>query len=230
MSYRIAVLGIAILSGLFVAAKSPISVANDSDDEGAYVQVGLASIERGERLHAEETAWGSKDNPLPALALVEELTRLYEVTKVAAARTQLLQILSEFEVSTRYGFSHDGMLVASITRMELMNSVFDDYTMFLVNVENRSGQDLPVDTWELQLGLKDEATVSLEALTKQHPLYSSLSRMEMSFRPPTTLRGGAIASFKIIASRPGLTPPKLAFFRLSPDSRQIVVKFYENLR
>jgi len=203
--------------------------APEPDLESAYVQVGLAALEDWQRQLGAPAVDAFTGLPQPPPGMVEELTRLYEVTKLPAARNRLVTVLNAFEVPTRYGFSHDGTLVASISRMELKREVFAAYSLFLVDIENRSGLPIPVREWELDLVKRDGSPAAIDRLTPAHPLYPALSRMVSGFSPPAVLRSGVINSFKIIVAHPQLTHRDLAYLRISFDGRRIVIKFYENL-
>lgn len=198
--------------------------------EDGYVQVSLAAIERWERLlYSGSAELNEVDTNALALSLLEDLTRLYEVTKLPAAREHILRLLRAYEVSTRYGFAADGSLAASIARLELKRPEFNDYSMFLVNVENRSGMDLQITDWRFAIATKDGATIMPDALAETHPLHMHLTRALAGFSPPETLKAGSTASFKLVFSRSGLTPAAMKYFRVDMDEMRVVVKFYENL-
>ncbi len=199
-------------------------------DEDSYIQVSLAAIERWERLlYTDSVELSEIDTDVLTLSLLEDLTRLYEVTKLPDARERILKLLRAYEVSTRYGFSGDGMLAASIARLELKRTEFWDYSIFLVNIENRSGVDIPVSDWRFTIVTKDDATILPDALNKTHPLYQRLRRALSGFSPPGMLRAGSTVSFKLVFSGSGLTPSTMKYFLVDLDEMRIVVKFYENL-
>jgi len=199
-------------------------------DEDSCVQVSLAAVERWERLLFNGSAgFNEVDTNALTFSLLEDLTRLYEVTKLPAAREHILRLLQTYEVSTRYGFSADGTLAASIALLELKRPVFKDYSVFLVNVENRSGVDLQITDWRLTIATKDGATIKPDALAETHPLYMHLKRGLAGFSPPEMLKAGSNVSFKLVFARSGLTPSAMKYFRVDMDEMRVVVKFYENL-
>jgi hypothetical protein len=201
-----------------------------TDDEDSYVQVSLAAIERWERLLYDESAdLRAVDANVTALSLLEDLTRLYEVTKLPAAREHILRLLNAYRLARRYGFSADGMLAASVVRLELKRSVFRPYSIFLINIENRSGVDLQISDWRFVLALTDERTLEPESLSEAHPLYPALQNQLGGFRPPGTLSAGRTASFKLVFGEEELTPEEVRYLRIDLDEYRIVVKFYEHL-
>ena len=199
-------------------------------DEDSYIQVSLAAIERWERLlYDGQGEYNEVDTNALTQSLLEDLTRLYEVTKLPEAREHILKLLRAYEVPTRYGFSADGSLAASITLLELKRPVFDGYSIFLVNLENRSGVNLHIASWRFALAAKDGTVLTPDALTETHPLHTHLKRTLAGFNPPEVLRAGSISSFKLVFARSKLTPAEMKYFRADFDEMRIVVKFYENL-
>jgi hypothetical protein len=221
-----------LITCIFLAygVHAPANPDTSTADEDSYVQVSLAAIERWERLlYDGSVEFNEVDTNALTHSLLEDLTRLYEVTKLPTARAHILKLLKAYEVSTRYGFSADGSLAASIARLELKNPVFDDYSLFLVNVENRSGVDLRIADWRFTLAVKDGAILIPDTLAETHPLHMHVKRGLAGFSPPETLKAGSTASLKLVFSRSGLTPSKMKYFRADLDDMRVVVKFYENL-
>jgi len=230
MCKKLATLTLIISIFFAYGAHALANPGTNTADEDSYVQVSLAAIERWERLLYDGSAeFNEVDTNALTLSLLEDLTRLYEVTKLPVAREHILKLLRAYEVPARYGFSADGSLAASIALLELKNPVFDDYSIFLVNLENRSGVDLRVANWRLTLATKDGAILTPDTLAETHPLYVHLKRGLAGFSPPEMLKAGSTASFKLVFSRSGLTPSAMKYFRADLDEMRVVVKFYENL-
>ncbi len=230
MRFRPAILAIAAYILLTGTTNAPAKADALTEDEDGYVQVSLAAIERWERLLYDEAAdLSTVDADAVALSLLEGLTRLYEVTRLPAAREHILRLLDAYDVPTRYGFSADGMLAASVVRLELKRPVFQPYSIFLVNVENRSGVNLQVSDWRFAIALTDKSALRPEYLARTHPLHEALKNQLGSFRPPEILRAGSIASFKLVFAQEKLTPDKTRYFRIDLNECRIVVKFYEHL-
>ncbi|MCD6283443.1 hypothetical protein J7J84_07615 [bacterium] len=223
---------LALIAGILLAfgAHALADLDTGTADEDAYVQVSLAAIARWERLlYSGSAKLNEVDTNSLVLSLLEDLTRLYEATKLPAAREHILRLLQACEMSTRYGFSGDGTLAASIVRLELKRPEFRDYSVFLLNVENRSGVDLRIQDWRFTIATKDGATIKPDALTESHPLHTHLARALAGFGPPEMLKAGSTASFKLVFAGSGLAPSAMKYFRVDLDEMRIVVKFYENL-
>ena len=202
--------------------------SSQEDDASAYTQSSLAAIERWEKLLYE-----TKQEPVQvavyAESMLEYLTWLYEVDKLSAAMPHIKKLLGKVDVTTRFGFSHDGKTCATISVMELKEPVFSSYSMFLISIENRSAFALDSSQCKLTFALKGGETLVPEIIEQGHPLFSHLERLANTFYPPDAVAPGATASFKAVMPAPGIDQRQLSYVLLEMGEHSVMIKFYDNL-
>ena len=219
----------AALVAIFLALSvAPFTAGSQEDASAAFTQTSLSAITRWEHL-IYETKQEPAQVKIYAESMLERLTWIYEVDKVPAAMPHMLKLLNSVGVESRYGFSHDGRIGAMITRMELMEPAFGDYSIFLVNLENKSAFTLDSSQCKLTFTLKDGTALAPESIVKGHALFSRLERFADTFRPPERVLPGATASFKAALAAPGIGPGGLSYVSLEMGGHSVMIKFYENL-
>lgn len=207
---------------------APFNAGSQEDASAAFTQTSLSAIKRWEHL-LYETKQEPAQAQIYATSMLERLTWLYEVDKIPAAMPHMLKLLNSVGVESRYGFSHDGRIGAMITRMELMEPAFGDYSIFLVNLENKSAFTLDSSQCKLTFKLKDGTALAPESIVKGHPLFPRLERLTDTFRPPERVSPGATASFKAALAVPGIDQRQLSYVSLEMGGHSVMIKFYENL-
>jgi hypothetical protein len=222
------ILSLALAAVIFACALPSSANEDDRDNAGSYTQSGLAAVERWEKMLYEGYQRPIDDTVLSE-SLLEQLTWLYEVDKVAAAMPHINKLVGRYECATRYGFSRDGRIEAYIAPMALFSEDFAGYSFFLINVENRSAYSLDCKPFSLSFTLKDDLVLKPEAVTPSHPLYGRLERMADTFAPRDNVMPGATISFKAILAQPGLTQKDISFVQLRLGERLVIIRFYGNL-
>lgn len=219
----------AALVAVFLALSiAPFTAGSQDDASAAFTQTSLSAIKRWEHL-LYETKQEPAQAQIYAVSMLERLTWIYEVDKVPAAMPHILRLLNTMGVESRYGFSRDGRIGAMITRMELMEPAFDDYSIFLINLENKSAFLLDGSQCKLTFTLKDGEVLVPEDIVKGHPLFPRLERLADTFAPPQYVAPGATASFKAALAVPGVGPRELSYVSLEMGGHSVMIKFYENL-
>jgi len=220
------------LIGLPALANEARSEQREIQLESAFVQSGLAAIARWKAMLADSVhPLTGIDRRVVVESMLEEVTRLCEVDKLPFAEQHLRELLRrEGREFSRFGFHPSGSLSANVTRLQLKNPAFENYTIFLFRLENRTPLELKSDgKAACRLVATNGASWELAELSPEHALYPHLSRMQAQFRMPDVVRRGAIASFELILNRPGITEEDIAYFLLTFGKWQIVIKFYENI-
>jgi hypothetical protein len=219
----------AALIAVFLALSiAPFTAGSQEDASAAFTQTSLSAITRWEHL-IYETKQEPAQVQIYAESMLERLTWIYEVDKVPAAMPHMLKLLGAVDVESRYGFSHDGRIGAMITRMDLMEPAFDNYSIFLINIENKSAFALDSSQCKLNFTLKDGKVLVPEDIVKEHPLFPRLERLAGTFRPPERVSPGATASFKSALAVPGIDQRQLSYVSLEMGGHSVMIKFYENL-
>ncbi len=188
----------------------------------------MAAIERWERL-LYETEQEPVQVAVYAGSMLERLTWLYEVDKLSAAMPHIMKLLGSVEVASRFGFSRDGKIGGMISVMELKDPAFGSYSMFLINLENRSAFAIDSSQCGLSFTLKGGETLAPDRIERGHLLFPRLERLAYSFLPPRAIAPGATASFKAVLPAPGIDHRQLAFVLVEMGEHSVMIKFYDNL-
>ena len=216
---------VAIFLALSIAS---FTAGSQEDASAAFTQTSLSAIKRWEHL-LYETKQEPAQAQIYATTMLERLTWIYEVDKVPAAMPHILKLLNAMDVESRYGFSRDGRIGSMITRMELMESAFGGYSIFLLNLENKSAFLLDSSQCKLTFTLKNGEVLVPENILKGHPLFPRLERLADTFAPPQHVSPGATASFKAALTEPGISPRELSYVSLEMGGHSVMIKLYENL-
>ena len=223
-------LAVLILAALPVQAQ-PRAEVSAGLNEAAYVHAGLGAIERWERqVYGGTSRIEPVDLNSKLMALLEELTRLHEVSKLPPALPRIKRLLGQYEVPERYGFAAGGMLAAGLQRMDLKNEAFAGYSMFFVRIENRSGAPLSGGGGaEVVLHLPGGGQLSAESISKSHELYPQISRIMSRFQAPAQIAPATEASFIAAFPQAGLELSSLEYATVTYGDHRFVIKCYENL-
>jgi hypothetical protein len=216
------------LAACFLACALPAGAMDGADESaGSNTQSGLAAVERWERMlyrgYQQEM-----DTTVLSSSLLEQLTWLYEVDKLSAARPHIEKLVRTYDCATRYGFSRDGKIEAYIAPMELKSEDFAGYSFFLINVENRSAFSLACHPGGASFGLKDGRVLQPEVIQPGHPLCERLMSIADTFAPQKTAKAASTISFKAVVAVPGLTQKDLSFVQIRLGEQLVIIRIYGN--
>jgi len=204
------------------------AVQTEASSYSSYLHSTLSSVNYWEsRLEDEENLTGI-DRQVVKDSLLEGLTWLCEVGKLPQALPRIRKTLSEKRPQLlRFGFDGSGFYSANLTRLKLENPIFENYTVFLLRLENRSPFELVLEKPALTIFLTSGIPVSQVTLTDSHPLYPHLYRIAGSFFFPKKVSPGSVISVKAIFDG-RITEDKISYALVSFSGFNLAIKYYEN--
>ena len=207
----------------------PSTSARGASVYSSYLHSTLSSVNHWQRRLKNEKDLAGIDRQVVRDSLLEGLTWLYEVGKLVQVLPRINKTLSEGTPQlVRFGFDTSGFYSANLTRLELKKPIFDDYTLFLLRLENRSPYDLILEEPTLTIFLTSGIPAREVKLTDTHPLYPHLRRIAGSFSFPQKVSPGSVISVKSIFDG-RITEDKISYALVSFSGFHLAIKFYENI-
>jgi len=221
---------------LLVAAQ-PAQSSNDElvwspSPSGSYFRALLYQAKYAEAMYWAETAMSGADidkgaNLSSAMDAWTQIWRCFGYTP-AVSRIREMAVLYP-RVDRHVGFRPDLTIEADITWMELKNSDFWQFSVFLFRVVDRHNKPLAMDGCSVRILDVDGRLWEADVIDSSHKLWKNLRRIADTFAISGAVMPGYTYSFKQVFGIPDMTSDRIRLVIVETGRGTVEIPFVENL-